>query len=81
MLIVSCIPEDRGWTPIKHMVSMAAHMLEAQVVNLDYTMPSRITQAMAVLGPEKPPERRGIVSDGLFRTRRPRQASARARVA
>jgi len=49
MLIVNCIPEDRGWTPIQYMVSMAAQMLEAQVLVLDHSMPSRITQARSIL--------------------------------
>jgi hypothetical protein len=49
MLIVNCVPQDRGWTPIQYMVTMAARMLEAQVLVLDHSMPSRITQAMSIL--------------------------------
>jgi hypothetical protein len=49
MLIVSCIPEDRGWTPIQHMIAIAAQMLEAQVIVLDHRAPSRVAQALAVL--------------------------------
>jgi hypothetical protein len=49
MLIVNCIPEDGGWSPIQYMVSLAARTLEAQVLVLDHRMPSRITQAMSIL--------------------------------
>jgi hypothetical protein len=54
MLIVKCVPDDRGWTPIQYMVSLAAQMLEAQVLEIDYTMPSRITQALAILNRRDP---------------------------
>jgi hypothetical protein len=54
MLIVKCVPEDRGWTPIQYMVTLAAQMLEAQVLELDYTMPSRITQALSILNRRDP---------------------------
>jgi hypothetical protein len=49
MLIVNCIPEGAGWTPIQHMVAIAAQMLEAPVIAIDHRMPSRITQALSVL--------------------------------
>ena len=49
MLIVKCVPEDRGWTPIEYMVTMAAQMMEAQVIVIDHAAPSRITQALSIL--------------------------------
>jgi hypothetical protein len=49
MLIVNCTPEDRGWTPIQYMVSIAAQMLEAEVVVVDYRAPSRMAQGLSVL--------------------------------
>jgi hypothetical protein len=49
MVIVNCIPEDRGWTPIQHMVSIAAQMLGAQVVVLDRSAPSRVAKVLSVL--------------------------------
>jgi hypothetical protein len=49
MLIVNCVPEDRGWTPIQYMVTKAALMLEAEVIAMDHRMPSRLTQALSIL--------------------------------
>jgi hypothetical protein len=49
MLIVNCIPEDRGWTPIQYMVSIAAQMLEAEVVVVDHRAPSRLAQGLSIL--------------------------------
>jgi hypothetical protein len=49
MLIVNCVPEDRGWTPIQYMLSMAAPMLEAELVTIDYRMPSLFSRALFVL--------------------------------
>jgi hypothetical protein len=49
MFIVNCIPQDRGWTPIQYMLSMAAQMLEAEVISIDYRMPSRLSRALSVL--------------------------------
>jgi hypothetical protein len=49
MLIVNCIPEDRGWTPIQHMVSVAAQLFEAQVIALDHTAPAGVAKALSVL--------------------------------
>ncbi len=49
MFIVNCIPSDRGWTPVQYMLSMAARMLEAEVIAIDYRMPSRLAQAMSVV--------------------------------
>lgn len=49
MLIVKCIPEDRGWTPIEYMVTIAAQMLEAEVIVMDHATPSRIAQALSIL--------------------------------
>ena len=48
MLIVSCVPPDRGWTPIQYMLQMAAQMLQAELIEVDYQMPSRFSQAMSV---------------------------------
>jgi hypothetical protein len=49
MLIVNCIPDENGWTPIQYMVTLAAQMLEAQVITIDYRMPSRLRQVASVL--------------------------------
>ena len=53
LLIVNCIPEHQGWTPIQHLVSLAARLLEAEVVNLPGTHPSWTRKALAVIHPRR----------------------------
>jgi hypothetical protein len=55
MLIVNCVPQDRGWTPVHYMLSMAAQMLQAEMVTIDYyRKPSRLAQALSVLKRREP---------------------------
>ena len=49
MLIVNCIEESRGWSPIQHMVMLAAELFEADVLTLDDRQPSRSQKALSFL--------------------------------
>jgi hypothetical protein len=34
VLILNCIPEARGWSPIQHMIVLAAELCEAEVLTI-----------------------------------------------
>lgn len=40
MLILDCIPEERGWSPIRHMVSLAGELLGAEILAVGHGGPT-----------------------------------------
>lgn len=48
-LLLNCIPEDRGWSPIQHMVRLAAALLDAEVVPVGPDAASFAKRILAVL--------------------------------
>ena len=48
MLIIDCIPEARGWSPIRHMVALAAELLGADVLTVDHRHPSTPAKLLAI---------------------------------
>jgi hypothetical protein len=48
VLIIDCIPEDRGWSPIRYMVSLAAELLGADVLSVDHRHPSTAGKLLAI---------------------------------
>jgi hypothetical protein len=49
MLILNCIAEARGWSPIQHMIALAAELLEAEVLTIQDRQPAVVAQALSVL--------------------------------
>jgi hypothetical protein len=49
MLILNCIPEERGWSPIQHMLALAAELFDASVLNVSDHHPGFVAQAASVL--------------------------------
>jgi hypothetical protein len=49
VLIVNCIPETRGWSPIQHMVALCSELMESSVLTIDETNASTIDKVLAVL--------------------------------
>lgn len=49
MVILNCIPESRGWSPIQHMIALAAELLDARTINVADHHPGIITEALAAL--------------------------------
>jgi hypothetical protein len=48
VLIIDCIPEQRGWSPIRYMVALAAELLGADVLRVDHRHPSTVGKLLAV---------------------------------
>lgn len=49
MVIVNCIVEETGWSPIQHLVSLAARLFEADLLPADTRYPSLPTKLQALL--------------------------------
>ncbi len=49
MLIVNAITQDRGWSPIQHMVSIAGELFDCEVMTADTRTPSRTTKMLSIL--------------------------------
>jgi len=49
VLIVNCIPDAHGWSPIQYMVSLAAELMDAQVLNIANDKPSNISKIWSIL--------------------------------
>jgi hypothetical protein len=49
VLILNCIPEARGWSPIQHMILLAAELFDARVLSVDGRQPSSFAKAFAFL--------------------------------
>ena len=49
MLILNCIPEARGWSPIQHMILLAAELFDCQVLEVDNKQPSSFTKLASFL--------------------------------
>jgi hypothetical protein len=61
LLLIDCIPEVRGWSPIRHMISLASRLMDAEVIQVGSESAS-IRQKLA-----------GILSRSV-RNRRPDEA-------
>jgi hypothetical protein len=49
VLILNCIPEARGWSPIQHMILLAAELFDAQVLPVDDRQPSSLAKVLCFL--------------------------------
>jgi hypothetical protein len=49
VLIANLVPDEIGWSPIQHMVTLASELLDARVVKLDRRTPSRTRKLLSVL--------------------------------
>jgi hypothetical protein len=49
VLILNSIPEARGWSPIQHMILLAAEIFDAQVIPVDNRQPSSFRKAFSFL--------------------------------
>ena len=49
MLILNCIPDSIGWSPIQHMIMLAAELLEARILEFHPKHPSSLAKAMSVI--------------------------------
>jgi hypothetical protein len=50
MLILNCIPESIGWSPIQHMITLAAELFEARILEFHPKHPSSLAKALSVVG-------------------------------
>src|SRR5271156_883337 len=49
MLILNGIADARGWSPIQHMIVLAAELLGAEVLTIEERGPGRCAQALSVV--------------------------------
>lgn len=49
MLIFNCIPEARGWSPIQHMIVLAAELFEARILEVHSGRPSYLAKVLSVV--------------------------------
>ena len=49
MLIVNTVTHDRGWSPIQHMIGMAAELFECEILAAEPSGLSRTTKVLSVL--------------------------------
>jgi hypothetical protein len=49
VLIVNCVLDDDGWSPIHHLVSLASRLLEAEVLVVPKNLPSFLDKVSSVL--------------------------------
>lgn len=49
MLILNCIAEARGWSPIQHMIVLAAELFEAEVLTIEDRYPGVVTRAVSAV--------------------------------
>jgi hypothetical protein len=46
-MILNCIPEEIGWSPIQHMVTLAAELLDARLCRVDDRQPGKMSKALS----------------------------------
>lgn len=49
LLIVNCIPDEQGWSPIQYMITLAAELMNADVINITGDAPSNIAILWSIL--------------------------------
>ena len=49
MLIVNCIPDLQGWSPIHYMIALAAELMDAQVLKIVSHKPSTIAKILSTV--------------------------------